>query len=44
MILSVAKEMQNEIFKVMKDYRGLAFMLERSGSKVIFDERRYSSK
>ena len=44
LILSVAKEMQNEIFKVMKDYRGLAFMLERSGSKVIFDERRYSSK
>ena len=44
LILSMAKEIQNAIFKVMKDYRGLAFMLERSGSKVIFDDRRYSSK
>ncbi len=28
----------------MKDYREMPFMFERSGSKVIFDDRRYSSK
>ena len=30
--------------RVMKDYQEMPFMFERSGSKVIFDDRRYSAK
>ena len=42
--LIVPREKQNAVFEAMKDYREMPFMLERSGSKVIFDGRRYSSK
>lgn len=44
LILIVPREKQNAVFKTMRGYRELPFMLERSGSKVIFDELRYSSK
>ena len=35
---------QNELFDTLKDFRELPFMLEETGSKVIFDDRSYSSK
>ena len=44
LMLVVPREKQNAVFEAMKDYREMPFMLERSGSKVIFDDRRYSSK
>lgn len=44
LMLVVPRERQNAVFEAMKGYRELPFMLERSGSKVIFDDRRYSSK
>jgi len=44
LMLVVPREKQNAVFDAMKGYRELPFMLERSGSKVIFDDRRYSSK
>ena len=44
LMLVVPRERQNVVFEAMKGYRELPFMLERSGSKVIFDDRRYSSK
>ena len=44
LMLIVPRERQNAVFEAMKEYRELPFMLERSGSKVIFDNRRYSSK
>ena len=44
LMLIVPRERQNTVFEAMKDYREMPFMLERSGSKVIFDDRRYSSK
>lgn len=44
LMLVVPREKQNAVFEAMKGYRELPFMLERSGSKVIFDDRRYSSK
>ena len=44
LMLLVLREKQNAVFEAMKDYRELPFMLERSGSKVIFDDRTYSSK
>ena len=44
LMLIVPRERQNAVFEAMKDYREMPFMLERSGSKVIFDDRRYSSK
>ena len=44
LMLIVPREKQNSIFEAMKDYREMPFMLERSGSKVIFDDRGYSSK
>jgi D-glycero-alpha-D-manno-heptose-7-phosphate kinase len=44
LMLVVPREKQNAVFEAMKEYRELPFMLERSGSKVIFDDRRYSSK
>ena len=44
LMLIVPREKQNAVFEAMKDYREMPFMLERSGSKVIFDGRRYSSK
>jgi D-glycero-alpha-D-manno-heptose-7-phosphate kinase len=38
------REKQNAVFEAMKDFREMPFMFERGGSKVIFDDRRYSSK
>ncbi|MBT8341571.1 MAG: GHMP kinase [Desulfatitalea sp.] len=44
LLLMVAREKQNQVFKAMSAYRELPFMIEESGSKVIFDDRAYSSK
>jgi D-glycero-alpha-D-manno-heptose-7-phosphate kinase len=44
LMLVVPREKQNSVFEVMREYRELPFMLERSGSRVIFDDRGYSSK
>ena len=44
LLLLVPREKQNAVFEAMQDYRELPFMLEPSGSKVIFEDRSYSSK
>jgi D-glycero-alpha-D-manno-heptose-7-phosphate kinase len=44
LLLIVARENQNHVFEAMQSYRELPFMIEESGSKVIFDDRSYSSK
>ena len=44
LMLVAPRERQNAVFEAMKDYREMPFMFERSGSKVIFDDRWYSSK
>lgn len=44
MLLIVPREKQNAVFRAMQAYRELPFMIETSGSKVIFDDRSYSSK
>ncbi|MCJ8502777.1 GHMP kinase [Desulfatitalea alkaliphila] len=44
LLLVVPRENQNQVFAAMRAYRELPFMLEDSGSKVIFDDRSYSSK
>lgn len=44
LMLVVPRERQNAVFEAMKDYREMPFMLESNGSKVIFDDRGYSSK
>lgn len=44
LMLIVSRENQNRVFEAMKTYRELPFMLEESGSKVIFDDRSYVSK
>jgi len=44
LMLLVPRDSQNKVFAAMKDYRELPFMIEDSGSKVIFDDRTYSSK
>jgi D-glycero-alpha-D-manno-heptose-7-phosphate kinase len=44
LVLLVPRERQNSVFRAMRDYRELPFMLESSGSKVTFDDRRYSCK
>lgn len=44
LLLIVPRERQNAVFEALQDYRELPFMLEESGSKVIFDDRSYSSK
>ena len=44
LLLMVPRENQNKVFEAMKAYRELPFMIEESGSKVIFDDRSYSSK
>ncbi len=44
LLLIVPREKQNQVFRAMAEYRELPFMLEESGSKVIFDDRSYSSK
>jgi len=44
LLLIVPREKQNPVFEALKQHRELPFMLEESGSKVIFDYRSYSSK
>jgi D-glycero-alpha-D-manno-heptose-7-phosphate kinase len=44
LLLIVAREQQNAVFDALKAYRELPFMLEPSGSKVIFDDRSHSSR
>ena len=44
LLLIVPRESQNRVFEAMRAYRELPFMIEASGSKVIFDSRTYSSK
>ena len=44
LLLIVPRERQNSVFEALKAYRELPFMLEDSGSKVIFDDRSYPSK
>ena len=44
LLLIVPRENQNQVFEAMGAYRELPFMIEESGSKVIFDDRSYSSK
>jgi D-glycero-alpha-D-manno-heptose-7-phosphate kinase len=44
LLLIVPRENQNKVFKAMRPYRELPFMIEQCGSKVIFEDRSYSSK
>jgi D-glycero-alpha-D-manno-heptose-7-phosphate kinase len=44
LLLVVPRESQNRVFEAMGAFRELPFMIEGSGSKVIFDDRTYSSK
>ncbi len=44
LLLIVPREKQNTVFDALREYRELPFMIEESGSKVIFDDRSYSSK
>lgn len=44
LLLVVPREHQNAVFEALRAYRELPFMLEGGGSKVIFDDRSYSSK
>jgi D-glycero-alpha-D-manno-heptose-7-phosphate kinase len=44
LLLLVPREAQNAVFEAMRSYRELPFIIERSGSRVIFDDRHYSSK
>lgn len=44
LMLIVPREHQNQVFETMKEYRELPFMMENSGSKIIFDHRSYPSK
>ena len=44
LLLIVEREKQNAVFEALSTYREMPFMLEQSGSKVIFDDRSYSSK
>lgn len=44
LLLVVPRERQNAVFAALADFRELPFMMEASGSKVIFDDRAYSSK
>ncbi|MEW6670533.1 MAG: GHMP kinase [Thermodesulfobacteriota bacterium] len=44
LLLVVPREKQNNVFEALKTYRELPFMFTESGSKVIFDNRSYSSK
>lgn len=44
LLLLVRREAQNQVFKAMSRFRELPFMIEDGGSKIIFDDRSYSSK
>jgi D-glycero-alpha-D-manno-heptose-7-phosphate kinase len=40
LMLYVPRENQNRIRQALKNYRELPFLLERDGSKIIFNNRR----
>lgn len=42
LLLVVPRQKQHQVFKAMSGYRELPFILERCGSNVIFNDRRYS--
>jgi len=44
LVLLVPRDSQAAVFEAMEGFRELPFMLERSGSKVIFDNREYPTK
>ena len=44
LLLIVPRENQNSVFEALKGFQELPFMMEENGSKVIFDDRSYSSK
>lgn len=44
LLLLVRRENQNMVFEAMNAYRELPFIIEECGSKVIFEDRSYSSK
>lgn len=44
LLLMVPTEKQNFVLQALAAHRELPFMLEESGSKIIFDDRSYSSK
>lgn len=44
LLLIAPREKQNAVFEALQAYREMPFMIEESGSKVIFDYRSYSSK
>lgn len=44
LLLLVRREAQNQVFEAMARFRELPFMIEDGGSKIIFDDRSYSSK
>ncbi|HSO66715.1 MAG TPA: GHMP kinase [Desulfatirhabdiaceae bacterium] len=44
LLLIVPRESQNRVFEAMQGFRELPFMVEESGSKIIFDDTSYSSK
>lgn len=44
LLLMAGRENQNQVFEAMKSHREMPFMMEQSGSRVIFDDRSYSSK
>jgi D-glycero-alpha-D-manno-heptose-7-phosphate kinase len=44
LLLLVPREKQSRVFEAMREYREFPFMLDHSGSKVIFEHRRYPGK
>jgi len=44
LLLVVPRDNQSSVFEALKGFRELPFMMEEYGSKVIFDDRSYSSK
>ena len=44
LMLLVHRDRQNAVFEALRQYRELPFMIEESGSKIIFDDRSYASK
>ena len=44
LLLYCKREDQNNIRKSMKGFREMPFLLEKDGSKIIFNYRRYSWK
>ena len=44
LLLYCQREEQNNVRKALKDFKEMPFHLEKDGSKVIFNYRRYSWK